>query len=472
MIHAPSLEGGLGWVKQEATTVLLKLNTYSHKERSYLDAEDADDDNLALTIPNDLGSITFTNDANGNMIEELYPVDGNTYYEFNHKNQLVGVTLPDNTYVTYRYDSFGKRREKKVCADNTCASVTTWKRYLYNGSSIIIEYDVDPVTEALSVAAEYIHDAGMDNQVAMIRHEGAASSTYYYHKDGLGSIIDISDETGNVVKSYTYKTFGTIAGVTGDIIPATGELLENPYTYTGREYDAETGLYYYRARYYNPMLGRFINKDPIGIAGGLNMFTYVGNNPVNATDPSGLLREIVITVYSSMVGGAVTWTYPYDNDKRYVIPLYKLTVEWGTADKFSVPGSVAEVMVYFRTKDIHEFPDDGIFNSFPTGNDQLNYIRSFEYETFAVNQNLTENKDMFSAPQTVYRAYVKESTGRTTGDYMIITGHELGHTIGVGMHNAYPDSIMYKNLDISDDATFLLEDIDQMMIKTGYDCDQ
>jgi len=97
----------------------------------------------------------------------------------------------------------------------------------------------------------------------------------------LGSVTEITDSAGTVVKTYEYKTFGTLSTETGTI--------ENPYTFTGREYDSETGLYYYRARYYDSTLGRFMQKDPIGIAGGLNQYAYVGNNPVNYVDPWGLL---------------------------------------------------------------------------------------------------------------------------------------------------------------------------------------
>ncbi len=66
------------------------------------------------------------------------------------------------------------------------------------------------------------------------------------------------------------------------------ESVRNPFRYTGREYDAESGLYYYRARYYDPALGRFLSEDPIGLEGGINPYAYVGNDPVNNRDPSGL----------------------------------------------------------------------------------------------------------------------------------------------------------------------------------------
>jgi RHS repeat-associated protein len=91
-----------------------------------------------------------------------------------------------------------------------------------------------------------------------------------------------------------------------------GEGLDQPYTYTGREWDKETGLYYYRTRYYDPMEGRFISKDPIGFKGGINLFSYVGQNPINRIDPSGknwytddeTTRTIVDSIISALLPDA------------------------------------------------------------------------------------------------------------------------------------------------------------------------
>jgi len=120
-------------------------------------------------------------------------------------------------------------------------------------------------------------------------------STYYYTFDGLGSVTELTDSSQNVVESYKYDAFGNL-----QTSPATG----NPYTYTAREYDSESGLYYYRARYYDPSIGRFITADPslkpgvyyipyllaksILAPSQLNLFVYVSNNPINNIDPLGL----------------------------------------------------------------------------------------------------------------------------------------------------------------------------------------
>jgi len=84
-----------------------------------------------------------------------------------------------------------------------------------------------------------------------------------------------------MVQTYGYDAFGNVV-VTGTI--------SQPFAFTGREYDAETSMYFYRARYYDPAVGRFVTKDPIGFAGGVNLYNYVGNAPITWVDPLGLAR--------------------------------------------------------------------------------------------------------------------------------------------------------------------------------------
>lgn len=118
--------------------------------------------------------------------------------------------------------------------------------------------------------------------------------SYFFHQDGLGSIIAITDTSGQKVQSYDYDSFGNPTQTTN---------FRNSYLFTAREYDEETGLYYYRARYYDPKVGRFISKDPIGFNGGdVNLYRYVSNNPVNATDPSGL--------YAAVMWRGIVWVLP------------------------------------------------------------------------------------------------------------------------------------------------------------------
>jgi RHS repeat-associated protein len=147
-------------------------------------------------------------------------------------------------------------------------------KYVYDNEDILFEYNNAGVLEA-----RYTHGPGVDEPLSMER----AGQFYYYHADGLGSVAAITDASGDKMLEFPdYKSFGLSA-------TAMHSELVQPYAFTGRELDQETGLYYYRARYYDANTGRFISKDPIGFsAGDANLYRYVGNNPVNWVDPEGL----------------------------------------------------------------------------------------------------------------------------------------------------------------------------------------
>ena len=114
---------------------------------------------------------------------------------------------------------------------------------------------------------------------------------YYYHFDGLGSVVALSDVNSVLVERYTYDVFGrpTIRDANGVVIEESA--FANPYLFTARACDAESGLYYYRARYYDYATGRFLQPDPIGYADGLSLYGYVGNNPCGYADPWGLCKD-------------------------------------------------------------------------------------------------------------------------------------------------------------------------------------
>ena len=113
-------------------------------------------------------------------------------------------------------------------------------------------------------------------------------SVYYYHRDGLGSVTEISDASGTLVERYEYLSAVAQAGDVYDAptifdsndTQLSASAIGNPYLFTGRRYDPESGNYYYRARIYSPALGRFLQSDPLGYVDGLNLYAYVGNNPL------------------------------------------------------------------------------------------------------------------------------------------------------------------------------------------------
>jgi RHS repeat-associated protein len=124
------------------------------------------------------------------------------------------------------------------------------------------------------------------------------SGRYFYHADDLGSIRKVTDTNGNVVEQYRYSDYGAPSFFDGSGAPLAGTQITNNTLYTGRRFDTETSLYYYRTRYLDPNAGRFITRDSIGIWGDStalgNGFTYCGNSPVSpgpGEDPSGMVRS-------------------------------------------------------------------------------------------------------------------------------------------------------------------------------------
>jgi RHS repeat-associated protein len=92
----------------------------------------------------------------------------------------------------------------------------------------------------------------------------------------------LSNSAGEVAETYAYDSYGKVTASTGTLVNPV-----NPLQYTGREFDSETGIYYYRARYFDPSVGRFLSQDPIRYGGGVNFYAYTRNRPVLLTDPSG-----------------------------------------------------------------------------------------------------------------------------------------------------------------------------------------
>lgn len=121
--------------------------------------------------------------------------------------------------------------------------------------------------------------------------------TYYYHRDALGNVTEVTNVSGTLIERYEYDVYGTPSFFDGSYAPLTASTIGNPYLFTGREYDPESGNYYYRARIYSPTLGRFLSMDPMGYgAGDANLYRYVFNNSVNHTDPSGQFLDTFLDV--------------------------------------------------------------------------------------------------------------------------------------------------------------------------------
>jgi RHS repeat-associated protein len=208
----------------------------------------------------------ITYDANGNMTS-VANTCGTTTYTWDARNRLTGISGFNTDCIaltaSFQYDALNRRIGKTINGTAT--------QYLYDGMDIIQEKQNESIT------ANYIRTLNIDEPLARIKSDGTVR---YYHADAQGSIIDLTDGSGNVKTTYTCDPFGNVT--------ISGETSDNPFQYTGRENDG-TGLYYYRARYYSPEMHRFISEDPIGFEGGdINFYVYIANNPVNYVDLLGL----------------------------------------------------------------------------------------------------------------------------------------------------------------------------------------
>ncbi|MBN1126482.1 MAG: hypothetical protein JXA82_15865 [Sedimentisphaerales bacterium] len=135
--------------------------------------------------------------------------------------------------------------------------------------------------------------------------DGARTAVYYYHYDGTGSVIALSDAAGRTVEAVYYDVFGRRRIVDENFQARTDSQVQNPYFFTGRRFDPETGLYYYRARMYSASLGRFLQPDPIGYKEGMNIYKYSSNNPVLYVDPYGLLGDKYTPWYAELLDSFV-----------------------------------------------------------------------------------------------------------------------------------------------------------------------
>jgi len=285
---------------------------------------------------NDMRAEDFTHDAVGNRLTGPDSIETYTYdadnrllslqlstplttaedhtYTYDYENRLVqvdkvvgGVT----TTVKFKYDPFGRRIQKRVSTTQNGQNVVKTYIYIYDREDVIIERLSTTIGSGAPTVTtkKYVHGPGVDEPLAVAK----GGNVYYYHADGLGSIVALTDWSEATVEGYSYDTFGRVERF--------GNAVQNTYGFTGREYDIETGLYYYRSRYYDPQTGRFISKDPIGFAGGdanlynyvdivgkppldtnlysyvdivgkppieTNLYQYAGNDPINLIDPLGL----------------------------------------------------------------------------------------------------------------------------------------------------------------------------------------
>jgi RHS repeat-associated protein len=219
-------------------------------------------------------AFTLSYDDNGNLASKSGSASGTTTYTWNARDQLVGLSGSSGS-ATFKYDSFGRRIEKIVNAQTT--------GYVYDG--------VQAFAELKGSAIDTVYHTGISIDEVLARYAPLGNKTLL--TDALMSVIAQANDDQSIANFYAYSAYGEAASLG----PDGGNSLQ----YTGRENDG-SGLYYYRARYYDPVLKRFISEDPITLAGGLNIYAYVGGGPTGFTDPYGEQKKSKVELIKEIIG--------------------------------------------------------------------------------------------------------------------------------------------------------------------------
>ena len=236
-------------------------------------------------ISGSTGQVTasYTYDGNGNILS-----DGSRNFVYNQKNQLVQVNTNGIILGEYAYDAFSRRVRKTV------SGVTTLYHYDLSGKLIAetdgngtpqrnyIYLNGEPVAVRLYAAFHYVPSP---NKPFEIENSLSQPGMFFFLNDHLGTPQKIVNASGNLVWQAVYQPFGE-AQIRMAIVSCN-------LRFPGQYFDSESGLHYNWHRYYDPETGRYITADPIGLEGGVNLYSYVENSPVNLVDPSGLLGWFV-----------------------------------------------------------------------------------------------------------------------------------------------------------------------------------
>jgi len=263
------------------------------------------------------GTWSYSYDAEGNLVGKTHLVTGDSWtYSYDHRNQMTLAEKRDASgavvlLAVYKYDVFGNRIEKAVDWDGDGPNAVAVTRYVLDGwnnrkptpignEHFDVYAELDGTNQLI---ARYLHGDAFDQTFARVLVDGSTPEVHWLLTDHLNSVRLVLDESGAVLDQIAYDAFG-------NIVAQLNPLLANPILFASREFDAESGLYYNRARYLDPTTGRWTTQDPLGFAAGdANLYRYVGNMATMATDPSGNLIFVPVLIAGGLLfGGTAAYT--------------------------------------------------------------------------------------------------------------------------------------------------------------------
>ena len=247
------------------------------------------------------GTYNYTYDDEGNRTKKTTISSGDyVEYAWDHRNRLTTVTYRTSAHaktkeVFYTYDAFNRRIAKDVDTDGD-GDIDTGERYVYDDQPGMLDPVVLVFDASGNLQTRALNGPSVDQLFAS---ETDTGDVFWTLTDHQGTVRDIAeyDATSGDTEIVNHIRYGAFGNITSQTDPATSTTPTNPdvllatfrTSYTGREWDADAALFYYRARWYDPMAGRFISEDPIGFNGGdVNLQRYVNNSSINWIDPTGL----------------------------------------------------------------------------------------------------------------------------------------------------------------------------------------
>ncbi len=210
----------------------------------------------------------FQYDNQGNLISEKSK-HGTTKYTYDCFNRTTAVQKSNGSYIK---NSYNTERLRSEVEENGVVS-----KFVFDGGSVVTELDENDNLKAASIRG-----------IELISQRDDKDNSYYYLNNYHGDVVGLTNTLGDIVNSYSYDAFGNTLEAS--------EQVHNRFRYSGEQYDTITNQYYLRARFYNPVVGRFTQEDEYR-GDGLNLYAYVGNNPVNYVDPSGYMKKCEKEVY-------------------------------------------------------------------------------------------------------------------------------------------------------------------------------